>query len=231
MKNSKKASHVGIVLSFIIFMSFLVFLMYIIEPGIKIKEDKQSILDSVKYALIKKISTQVTTITIYDESVDAECLKVDLSGLNISKSNILVKDKNNKILDSTLKGDFLTFSKGSESDKLIFIFLSTQEFINTTNTNEVCQSTKIKSLKKEDLIFEKTIINTIDKYENNYNDFKEELGISRTINFGFSFTYPNQTTIRTSKKTGDIVYANEIPIFYINDKAEINSGNIVVRVW
>ena len=63
MKN-KRGSHVGIVLSFVIFVTFLAFLYTIIEPTIKIQQDKESLLNYLKIELMETFSADLTSTSI-----------------------------------------------------------------------------------------------------------------------------------------------------------------------
>ncbi|MCK4647518.1 hypothetical protein KAT24_01145 [Candidatus Pacearchaeota archaeon] len=53
----KKGSHVGMMLSFVIFVTFLVFLYSILQPVIKIRQDKKLILDSLIIELAKMLDS------------------------------------------------------------------------------------------------------------------------------------------------------------------------------
>ena len=60
---NKRGSHVGVILSFAIFITFMVFLYFIIEPAIRIQGDKQNILDNLERELLEKFSANLTTYT------------------------------------------------------------------------------------------------------------------------------------------------------------------------
>src|SRR3989338_4723442 len=86
----KRGSHVGVMLSFVIFVTLLIFLYSAIQPLTKTKKEKQSLLDFLKVELIKKFSADLTTVTIsVDDSISYDdttnCLKVtneDIFGTN-----------------------------------------------------------------------------------------------------------------------------------------------------
>ena len=56
MKNRKKGgTHVGMMLSFVIFITFITFLYTIIQPSIQVQKSKQVTLDVLKENLIREI--------------------------------------------------------------------------------------------------------------------------------------------------------------------------------
>ncbi len=61
MKISKKGSHVGMMLSFGIFIIFLVFLYSILQPMIKIEQDKKLVLNDLIGGLVEMLDSDSTT--------------------------------------------------------------------------------------------------------------------------------------------------------------------------
>ncbi|MBA7696918.1 hypothetical protein ES703_105572 [subsurface metagenome] len=87
-------------------------------------------------------------------------------------------------------------------------------------------------IRTDEYIFETKIIDLRDEYETSYENLKNELNIPIGSEFGFSFTYSNKTIIGTSEKNvSTSVYAEEIPIQYIDREASTSSGFINIRVW
>ena len=53
----KKGSHVGMMLSFVIFVTFIVFLYSVLSPAIKIGQDKKLILDNLILELVEMLNS------------------------------------------------------------------------------------------------------------------------------------------------------------------------------
>ena len=64
MKRGKKGSHVGVMLSFGIFVVFLVFLYSIIQPMIKIEQDKKLVLNDLIDGFIEMFDSTYTSGSI-----------------------------------------------------------------------------------------------------------------------------------------------------------------------
>jgi hypothetical protein len=91
---------------------------------------------------------------------------------------------------------------------------------------------EIGSLNSGEYIFEKNIYSLIEYYGTYYDKLKTDLRISPGNEFGFEFTLSNGTKISA---IGDLptqnIYAEDIPVQYIDDEANILSGFINVKVW
>jgi len=103
MLNKKRGSHVGLILSFTIFIMFIVFLYTVINPMIKKFEGKESVLDSVKVKILENISEKVTIVSILGDSGDwgnYKCFELNSSELGVEGLNSIVKDNERNVVDS-----------------------------------------------------------------------------------------------------------------------------------
>ena len=112
---NKKGSHVGMMLSFVIFVTFLVFLYSILYPMIKTGQDKKLVLDNLILELAGMLDSNYTSGSI--KTLDS----------NFAKINELVDSYNSDY--TGLKTDL----KVSEADEFGFIF---EEEAGTTITAE-----------------------------------------------------------------------------------------------
>ena len=80
MKN-KKASHVGMILSFLIFITFVIFLFSVTSPLTRVDQDKQNTLDFLKIELLNNFSEDLSTVTV-EFTAGSDCIRMDtLEGL------------------------------------------------------------------------------------------------------------------------------------------------------
>src|SRR3989344_3590574 len=142
-------THVGVMLSFVIFVTFLIFLYSTIQPLIKTKKEKQSLLDFLKVELIKKFSADLTTVTIsVDDSVsystETDCLEVldNSVGVGPGLSSIVNDDRGN-IVSSNRQNDKLIIEWGDHAKTFFKIYYSGQLFEKRETTNNNCISPKI----------------------------------------------------------------------------------------
>ena len=84
-KRDKKASHVGFMLSFAIFLTFIVFLFVAFNPIINFREDKKAVLEDLEEAFLEMIDSDLTNI----ESMESRYNGGEYEGL---KSDLGVSD-------------------------------------------------------------------------------------------------------------------------------------------
>lgn len=259
---NKRGSHVGVVLSFVIFITFAVFLYTIIQPAIQTGQDKTAILNLLRVSLVENVSTDLTSasVTINRDIPPGQekkgCLLFD-EFINISQMkppHIISKNRTEEIQMSNktdLDGDGnlydLTITVDNpESDLKFFKIYNASEFkeINEYdgNVNQNCWELKqdnsnnnytIGQIKINENIFLSKIVKLINDYENNYEKVKNDLDIPSGTEFGFNFTYSNGTVIGTEKEAPQNVnvFAEELPIQYVNHNATIKPGTLLIKIW
>lgn len=226
-KMKKRGSHVGMVLSFVVFVTFLIFLYTILEPAITTEKDKNYLLEYLQFELLTNLSADLTIVTISSDS--SKCLKLLDSDVGVENNlNFIVKDENDNIVDSEREGEFIKIEKGD----FFKVYYSKEPFLNFSMKKSNCISPSIDLVRTKEYIYESKIISLINEYNLEYNSLKESLGIPIGSEFGFSFKNASSGVIGTEEKNISIsVYAEEIPIQYIDSKADILPGFITIKVW
>ncbi|MBT96779.1 MAG: hypothetical protein QF567_01825 [Candidatus Pacearchaeota archaeon] len=236
---NKRGSHVGVMLSFVIFVTFLAFLYSVIEPATKVEKDKQFILNYLGVELDKMFSANLTSVTISIEdeyTLSEDCLKIsqieEIEGLNI-----IVKDKNNNPLNFKVENSDLKFE---HNDAIFFKIYYSNEQFNDFSTNlgtclepEENEGYSIELVKTNMHLFETKIDNITEEHGKNYERLKERLKILEGTEFGFSLIDNNRDAIlKTEDKEVSInVYVDETPIQYVDEEANIKSGFLIIKVW
>lgn len=236
---SKRGSHVGVILSFAIFITFLVFLYLVLQPSLEIKEDKENLLQNLKVDLKEKFSSQIETIVfVINVTTTEDCVRLEDLVSQLKNDSIILKDEAGNIIDDfrNVNGDLLI--NRENVDEVFFKVYDSTEFTPINNESlSGCQllsneSYIFKSVAVNKEIFLERINKTIEEYENNYDSLKEELHLPVASNFGFIFTDKKGLEMMTPlKNVSTSVYAEEIPILYVDDRANIKSGFLTIRVW
>jgi hypothetical protein len=264
MKNkNKKASHVGMILSFVIFITFTVFVYTLISPNINTAESKKTLLNEIGLSLIDNMSSDFSTISVNIMSnPETNCVRLSeflfSSGIMLSEFaeteniedisiNLIIKNETYQIQNSysDLDANFsISINRANPSNTFLRIYHSPE--LDSLPENEItpCSSVpfesnaslnrgyQIGSVFSGSYIFEKNMISLVDYYRADYDKLKTELKISPGNEFGFEFTLSNGTKISA---IGDLptqnIYAEDIPVQYIDDDANILSGFINVKVW
>ncbi|MFH1607843.1 MAG: hypothetical protein ABIA78_01795 [archaeon] len=241
----KKGSHVGVILSFMVFITFVIFLFIIIEPTVIIQKDKQNLLNDLEIELIQKFSADLISLTIITaEDINQPCIELEgLIGTEIEgyiiNSHIVVKNESGDIPENVKIEGTSLFIEREDEDNIFFKIYYSEEFDEIEQeTINPCKKLKedeysIKSILLGKEIFESKINKTKQEYEDNYTSLKDELNIPGGSEFGFRFIDKEEGIIIEveEKNVSTSVYVEEIPLLYINKEANINSGFIEVKVW
>jgi len=240
-KINKKGSHVGVVLSFVIFVTFLAFFYSIIEPTIKIDQTKQIILDYLEGEFINNLSEELatSTITINKSLVLEKCVRLnELITLLEVGNKMIVKNGAGNISKSSSDGNDLWLNR-TDSDETFFKIFSSEEFETLALPSSPCFPLQenqgdysIRFTNKNIYVFESRINKTLERYANNYEEFKNELNIPFGTEFGFSFINSTGGIIKTDEKNISVnVFVGEVAIQYVDKSANILPGFIDITVW
>jgi hypothetical protein len=247
MKNkNKKASHVGMILSFVIFITFTVFVYTLISPNINTAESKKLLLNEIGLVLINNMSSEFTSLSIsIPASANPTTNCITLEGILLYAEispNVIVRDagQTDQPAHYNPSTDFNNLRINRAMTSLLFFKIySSPEFEKIPEeTIASCSAVpfesgyQIGSLNSGKYIFLKNVISLADYYSRFYDQLKTGLKISPGNEFGFEFTLSNGTKISA---VGDLptqnIYAEDIPVQYIDDDANILSGFINVKVW
>lgn len=242
MKN-KNGSHVGIILSFVIFVTFTIFIYSILEPGLRSQREKQSLLEYLKEEINQEISANLTTATLSITKVSNpsdECIEFEnfINLTEMNPPNIIVKNESFIVYPAKVSADsnHLRIIRENTGSTFFKVYNS-PEFNTIEEHTDTCKTLKyeleqynIGLIRTEIYFFESRIISLTEEYKDDYENLKERLEMPSE--FDFSFVYDNGTIIKTSDKDPSTdVYATEFPIQYIDKNASIRFGFINLRVW
>lgn len=238
----KKAGHVGMILSFVVFITFLVFLFSITEPVTRVERSKQDLLHYLQIELINEFEEDMTTSTIGINETTVEssmnCIEFDVVE-GVENLNAVVKSTN--LLDHERVNNNESIIIDREGEYFFKVYYS-KEFSNTEKT-DVCSGSTPEALEEgtgynrglvrtEEHIFESKILYMIENFESNYTEIKDTLNIAPGNEFGFAFINASDDEISTPEKNVSAnIYVEQVPIQYIDSEANIKPGFLNIRVW
>jgi len=237
---NKRGSHVGMILSFVIFITFIVFLYTIIRPVINVEGDKRTTLGYIEVEIIKNVSANFTSTSVQiNESFNPAENCVTFQNFFLSHQLIppYIKIKNENGILEEGKSSFtnLRIERTNPEDTFFKIYHSPEFPIleEANNCTMIYEGEYQQSLIKIDkYIFIENVEILKDYYETNYEELKEEFKISPGDEFWFSFTESSGTEIKPEQEiVSTNVYADEIPVQYIDENINIQSGFINIKVW
>jgi hypothetical protein len=238
---SKKGSQVGMVISLLLFITFVIFMYMILNAKLDLGGNKKSSLEQTNFEIINNISEKMITASVYVNGTSpGNC--IGFTGLKSKTSlgnNIKVQNASGNVFNIYLLGDNIYVDRGN-SGSLFFTFYSSGEFPPastsvpgdcTTSLNQ--DEGYILGLSKEEtVVFESKVINLLASYLSNYSETKKVLNILPNNEFGFIFTYNNETEIKTPEKNLSInVYSERTPIQYIKADSQKEFGFLDTIIW
>jgi len=247
--SNKKGSHVGMIISFVIFVTFIIFLYTIVRPVVKVGQDKKTIADYLVVKIVENVSSDFnsTSVEIWDKPITQSCVKLTGFFVLVVKNGIaqktIVRDEDQIKRDSYTdsSADLIIFRE-NQNNYFFKIYSSSEYNPLITCPLSVCPDSschtvsqnnyKIAVIKYNKYPFKNNIDFLMTAYKNNYESLKESLNIPPGTEFGFGFTESNgiRADVGEAPESAD-VYAEEIPIQYADDKANILSGFINIKVW
>lgn len=239
---SKRGSHVGMILSFVVFVTFLFFVLTVLNPIIKQQESKQTELDLIKNNLKDSLSSNLYSSSLkvddaanyLDKNNKKTCFAIDLPAE--FGDNIVVKDVDNQLVNfGTTPARNLKIVHG---EKKFFKIFYAESFVVNSILLDQCvkldeEDYTLSSVRTSEYFFEEDIKNILNEYVGNYSFLKNELGVSEENEFGINFI--NKTGGEISQgfdtQVAGNIYIDEILIQYYDVEANIKSGVIKLRIW
>lgn len=233
---NKKASHIGMVISFVIFVGFLFSIYIIITPAIKI-ERMGNIIDITKNNFIRETNSEITLFSVkIDDENDCVVLVDFFSETELEDEKIKV---NNEDYGLGKSGDNLYINNIHGS--LIKIYYSEEFDKIVDGTFSDCQNLNKDSgysfglTKKEKRPTEEKILELFEKYNNNYEDAKSSLIIPKNNDFEMKFIYPNKTIIYANKSINNgletNIFLKSFHFEYFSNKNSKEFGVIEIKIW
>ena len=244
---NKKGSHIGFVVSFVIFVTFLVFLYTIIQPVTVRERSREYILDYLTLNLIGNSTIELNTLII--EVIDPlqankDCINLQSIGVDVIplelRDNLVFKNPDGESLEYDIQNiNVLHLRTGVGFLGIINVYAS-EEFTGLINENiGGCDPDPypIGYLKTYDEIFEVKIVELSEAYYADYEALKITLGIPDGTEFNF-YVYdslrsepPIISAEMQEPPTDRSVFVQETPIQYISEAGDTLFGFLVVEVW
>ncbi len=248
---NKRGSHVGMIISFVVFITFIVFLYSILKPAVTSAEDKRTVLNYIEGKIEENLSAEFMEISVkiidnpeVSPGVYYKCVRFEQFFTLIGTPPCCTIAKNETGNRQETYYDSKWFSEMEmnrvNETNLFFKIYYSPEFDELGPPDGLyCKEVKwdnkayeISSIDSDEYIFEENIYDLMNYYNNHYEELKTELSIPSGIEFEFGFIQSNGTRMHVGNapKTTN-VYATETPIQYVDNNANLLSGYISVKVW
>lgn len=243
----KRGSHIDIVLSFVIFVSLLIFIFSVFAPKIGTQSDKQVMIDYLKAKLINNFTSNLTTFTIQITDTikpNADCVRIngivnDIRAQGIDETKLIIKNESDNILNYDVSGNSLIVGTGKGFSGFLKFYHSKdlESSLCTTcglgGCGENINGYEIGLIREINIPILFNIRTIAAKYNSDYEGLKSELGLPPGTEFAFIFVANDGTTIVAEPteipKTN--VYTEEIPVMYSDNEGNILEGFLIIKVW
>ncbi len=259
MKSKKAGSHVGFILSFILFVFFIMFMFVLLfgqDRGRK--SEKDFVLDALSDELIKYTTTEIASVSLKTGTLNPSspsCIQVT-DPISIKESKVLVIRDDAGILspkEGYVEGANLLI-KDTDSSKYYTVYYSDsfESSISFTGCSPLIEASSIApgeneyvlgQLKRERYVYVDLINDMNEKYKSDYSDLKKELKIPEGNEFYFIFEYENPSGSQEVISPGDNyagaenlpqsseIYSEKYNIVYFDEEANIKTGVFTIQVW
>lgn len=253
----RRGSHVGMILSFVLFITFTLFIYVTVSPNINTAESKRILMNEIGLKIMEYASSDFSMISILineSKNPSSNCIQLNeslfSSGIGLAEfaeeekisARVIIKNDKYQVQpvyynqESNLS---ITINR-TNNEGIFFKIYHSPEFepsiireIAPCSYLEFKEDYSIGSINTGNYIFEKKIYDLIRKYNSEYINLKNSLKISPGDEFGFEFRLNNGTKWTAMKEIPSSIniYAEELPVQYIDSEANILSGFIEVKVW
>ena len=257
--NKRGISHIEVILSFLIFIGFVIFALYFFSP---FKADRV-IGSSLSYAVKEIIKNASVEIDSYSIRLNAntkddigKIIEIRIEGLN-SKKNVRAESYigeeissrreagNNDIIRIRLDNKLYGFN-GNEGFVILKFSEDIDKYGNSNDLNGILADEEnlyeIGTINKIKIVSEKRIIelkNIYEKGSEDYKNIKKNFNLPNRVNFAFSLSFDNGEKIEAKQDIpkGLGVFPNLQRIEVLqkdsdkNKNDRINFGDLTIIIW
>jgi len=239
-REDKRGSHVEVIISFVVFVTFLLFLFLLLGPSLGSNREGGTAIKTAEANLVNYLSSELTILTVqlaFEPGTTCVNIRdlVSLGETGLVGGNMSVK---------SFLGENLDFNWVASGNSLMVENVGVNRFFKiyasegikseTTNLNscEAFPDTDYTSLvKTENYISEQNVLDALAFYKTNYNLFKQDIGLSAE-EFGFDFIYGNGTILSTGEIAQTInIYTKKVSIDYFDKDLNMDTGNLIIKIW
>ena len=218
MKN-KKGSHVEFVLSFMIFVSAIIFIYLIVGSLIPKEVTEKNVLNSLTENILNELNSETYVLRTFSEG--ASCVR--LNKPDFPEEGFTLSTEGSSFADS----NFIY----AEGTGFITIYYSEGIGAGEDFSTGECTSASLDSVRVEKRIFERSVVNLMNNFSENYDSLKNSLGVSSGFNINLYFEYDNGSSIGTERDVSAEVYSKDVNFHYLSNGAVEKGGLLRVKVW
>lgn len=225
-------SHLEFVISFIIFIAFLVSAFVFFNP-LQSNRTLKSTMDYAWIEISKETKKEVDTYSILlDQRVTAPVVGISIEGINVGY-NASVKDSSGNVINSYTQNGVVYFDR--PADRFVRIEYSKGFRNGAVKSGGQISSGDfyVSSSENSEIYFQDLFENLKDEYYANYTQLKRRLNLPSRVEFGFKVVFNNGTEISALKEIPSSleVLSRSDKVGVILSSGEKQSADLLVMVW
>ena len=238
-KGRRGAAHIEVILSFVLFISFLIFVFAFINP-VKRTEPSRALLDIAGQEIIKNSSVNITTASFkLDYTPAAPCFNINLLevGVNeiIGDNNVIIRDSE----DNAIKSRKINADLGIETSGDCYKIFASEDFNAVSYSPASCEDIEVDNIAigqvttRKAISFER-IIKFNSTYSQDYKTLKQSINFPAGNDFGFVLKDNSRNVILDAlkeKPESAIVIAKEQPIELVYENSSSIVAVINIQAW
>ncbi len=225
-------SHIEIVVSFVLFIGFLIFGLYFFNPL-----SNERVLGSSLFYTIDAISDNASaTLVVYAIVIDAGIeneVAIPLAKGPAGGDGVRVETTTGEKLDSNYDEERVAFNR--KLNEFVFVkfgaFPYQGKIVNPVILDE--NNFSISSSDIKDVLSEQLLLSLRDAYVNNYEQVREDFNLPRRIDFSFSVVFSTEDKIDALK-----TIPQGIEVFSETKRVEVTRldgstafADLIVKIW
>jgi len=224
------ASHIEIILAFILFVSVVGFALYFLNP---VNPDRLTdvTMDYIYREITKNVSVGVESFSVQITGVGNNWIGVDVGGIDSRKERV---ESDNGQIDSKVNVDLIDVNiSGLSINDFVFIKLSEDLDGGSFISSGTEGTYKIASSNYEEVFSEKRMRGLNDSYYGNYSGLKDYFNIPDRTDFGFEFIFDNGDVIKSERKIplGLEVFSERKRVEVLDSGGSMVFADFVIRLW
>jgi hypothetical protein len=216
MNNKRGSAHLEMILSFVIFIGFIFFILIFIRPY-----GQSTLATSVSSGIYENFkqntSTELTTLFLKLNGSHAGCINISLPSDMMKYDAISSAVYGNGVkIDSVINSNILSIGETNEDS--LYVYISPEFSPATLSACSTYNDYTWGGILEEKAISNRSLFEMAERYENDYDGLKSELGVPGIFEFGISSEI--LTMERTIPKNLDVIVKE------YNEKVVFASGEI-----
>ncbi len=237
IKNKKAQGHVEMILSFLIFLGFVLASFAFLNP-LKGESIVPRFLEMTEKTILEKVEIEYSVIPMRIKEgvpLNKPCFKISEEDFSDIGDKVIVKDDEGKRGNAVKSGEEVSIRLwDTKIPDFLFLYFSDEFRESSQNCVETLSLGKdeyeLGVLRKEKAVFEGKLQELEEKYESDYEGLKDELGITND----FSFSISGDLTWESSEKykpQKDEVFAKDVLLTVIDKNGGFKSIIMNIQVW